>query len=54
MRAQGGGRGNGMEKAETSTLKRKVKCGKEVQEGGDIRVPMADSCCCKAETNTTL
>ena len=54
MRAQGGGRGNGMEKAETSTLKRKVKWGKEVQEGGDICVPMADSCCCKAETNTKL
>ena len=49
MRAQGGGRGNGMEKAETSTLKRKVKCGKEVQEGGDMCTYG-----CKAETSTTL
>ena len=28
--------------------------GREVQEGGDIYIPMADSCCCMAETNTTL
>ena len=27
---------------------------KEVQEGGDTCVPMADSCWCMAETNTTL
>ena len=54
MRAQGGGRGNGMEKAETSALKRKMKCGKEVQEGEDICLTAADSCCCKAETGTTL
>ena len=27
--------------------------GREVQEGGDISVPMADSCCI-AESNTTL
>ena len=27
---------------------------REVQEGADIRIPMADSCCCVAETNTTL
>ena len=27
---------------------------KEVQEGGDICILMADSCCCRAETNTTL
>ena len=24
--------------------------GREVQEGGDICIPMADSCCCMAET----
>ena len=28
--------------------------GKEVQEGGDICVPMADSCWCLAETNRIL
>ena len=28
--------------------------GMEVHEGGDIRVPMADSCSCMAESNTTL
>ena len=28
--------------------------GREVQEGGDICIPMADSCCCMAETNATL
>ena len=26
----------------------------EVQEGGDICIPMADSCGCVAETNTIL
>jgi len=26
--------------------------GREVQEGGDVRIPMADSHCCMAETNT--
>ena len=28
--------------------------GKEVQEGGDISILVADSHCCMAETNTTL
>ena len=28
--------------------------GREVQEGGDIYVLIADSHCCTAETNTTL
>ena len=28
--------------------------GREVQEGGDISILMADSHCCTAETNTTL
>ena len=28
--------------------------GREVQRGGDICVPMADSCWCLAETNTIL
>ena len=28
--------------------------GKEVQEGGDVCMHMADSLCCAAETNTTL
>ena len=28
--------------------------GRELQEGGDICVHMADSCCHRAETNTTL
>ena len=28
--------------------------GREVQEGGDIYIPMADSHCCMAETNTTF
>ena len=28
--------------------------GREVHEGGDIYVPMADSCWCVAETNTIL
>ena len=27
---------------------------REVQEGGDICVRVADSCCCMAETNTTM
>ena len=27
---------------------------REVQEGGDICILMADSCCCVAETNRTL
>ena len=26
--------------------------GKEVQERGDVCIPMADSCCCMAEANT--
>ena len=29
-------------------------CWKEAQEGGDICVPMAGSCCCTSETSTTL
>ena len=28
--------------------------GREVQEGGDISILVADSHCCMAETNTTL
>ena len=28
--------------------------GKEVQEEGDLGIPMADSCWCLAETNTKL
>ena len=28
--------------------------GREVKKGGDLCIPMADSCCCKAETNTVL
>ena len=28
--------------------------GKEVQEGGDIYIPVADSCCCMATTSTIL
>ena len=31
-----------------------VAGGREVQDGGDICIPMADSCCCMAETNTIL
>ena len=27
---------------------------REVQEGGQVCVLMVDSCCCTAETNTTL
>ena len=27
---------------------------REVQEGGDICIPMTDSCWCMAETNTIL
>ena len=28
--------------------------GREIQEGGDVCIPMTDSCCCMAETNTIL
>ena len=28
--------------------------GREVQEGGDICIPMTDSCLCVVETNTIL
>ena len=28
--------------------------GREAQEGADIWIPLADSCCCTAETNTAL
>ena len=28
--------------------------GREVQEGGDIYIPMADPCCCMAESNIML
>ena len=28
--------------------------GKEVQEGGNVYIHMADSHCCKAETSSTL
>ena len=31
-----------------------VDGGREVPEGGDMYTPMADSCCCLAETNTIL
>ena len=31
-----------------------VEAGKEVLEGGDICIPMADSCWCMVETNTIL
>ena len=31
-----------------------VEIGREVQEGGDICIPITDSCWCMAETNTTL
>ena len=31
-----------------------VGCGREVPEGGDICIPMTDSCLCIAETSTTL
>ena len=31
-----------------------VGSGREVQEGGDICILMADSCYCMVETNTTL
>ena len=27
---------------------------REGQEGGDMCIPMADLCCCMAETNTVL
>ena len=26
----------------------------EVQEGGDIRIPTADTCCCMGKANTIL
>ena len=29
-------------------------CGRQVQEGRDIHILMANSCCCMAETNATL
>ena len=28
--------------------------GREVQEGGDVWIPVADSCCCMAKTNAIL
>ena len=28
--------------------------GREAEAGGDISICIADSCCCTAETNTTL
>ena len=28
--------------------------GRELQEGGDVCTPVADSCCCIAETNAIL
>ena len=28
--------------------------GRKAQEGGEIYILVADSCCCKAETSTTL
>ena len=31
-----------------------VEDGREAQEGGDICIPMADSCECMAETNTII
>ena len=31
-----------------------VGVGQEVREGGYISLPVADSCCCMAEVNTTL
>ena len=31
-----------------------VEDGREAQEGGDIYILTADSCCCMAETNATL
>ena len=38
----------------TYFIYKKKHCGREVQEGGDVHILMADSCCCMAETNTTL
>ena len=35
-------------------LFKKTRGGREVPEGGDICILMADSHCCVAETNTTL
>ena len=34
--------------------KMELRAGKEAQEQEDICVHMADSCCCPAETSTTL
>ena len=31
-----------------------VGVSRDVQEGGDIWIPLVDSCRCMAETNTTL
>ena len=31
-----------------------VRGGREFQDGGDIYIYMADSCCCLAETNAIL
>ena len=39
---------------ETLEGKDGVEGGREAQEGGDICIPMIDSCCFIAETNTTL
>ena len=41
-------------RAQTGALGQPREVGKEVQEGGDMCIPMADSCWCVAETNTTL
>ena len=38
----------------STVLKLNMGSGKAVQEGGDTCIPMADSCCCMAETNTIL
>ena len=32
----------------------KVGIGKVVQEGGDIDIPLADSCCCMTKTHKIL
>ena len=37
-----------------NNLERRDGMGREVQEGGDVCILMADSRCCTAETNTTL
>ena len=31
-----------------------VGVGRDIHKGGDVCIPMADSCQCTAETNTTL